>query len=469
MKVSEHVKTAYMKDSVTKHLSLYFPELDKEISGAPIHQESLGLSECLVDSSSIEFVGCIASKFKINVQDLKEDVKGRRIAVKMWTDGTEDEPVPLFNGVVDSAMKQSNKRIKEITAYDDLYLCGKVDVAAWYKSLTFPITLKDLRNSLFAYIGLKQEEKELPNDDVTIKKQYDPKTLRSLDVIKAVCQINGAFGIVNREGKFEYRILAKIERRGAYPGPLLFPGPNTFPGIGASSGGSSLTQTDFAFYRTAEYEEYEVRPVDQVTIRQSEDEDGVTYGDGENNYIIQNNMFTYKLDNNALKKVAENVYSSVRGFSYYPHSLDNNGLPFAECGLDVVNYMVIDYEKTFSEDNASGDIIYKQLTFPVLNRNLTGIQSLKDNYTAKGEEYQTEFITDLQTQIDTLKKKQPSGGVTQPEMEDYAYSRDEIDEKFDSFEGGGGGIANIISVDILPIDNIQADTLYITKGMVIVE
>lgn len=467
MKVSDHVKTAYKKDSVTKHLSLYFPELDKEVSGTLIHQESMSLSESLVDTESIEFVGCIASKFKINVQDLKEDVKDKRIIVRIWTEGTEEEPVTLFSGIVDSAMKQSNKRIKEITAYDELYNCGKTEVADWYKSIEFPITLKELRDSLFEYIGIEQEITVLPNDSVTIKKQYDPKTLRSLNVIKAICQINGTFGIINRQGKFEYRILGKIKNKGAYPGSLFFPGPNTFPGIGASSGGSSLAQTEFAFYRESKYEEFEVRPVDKVTIRQSEDEDGVTYGDGANNYIIQGNMFTYKLDNSVLKKVAENVYNSVQGFSYYPHSLNNNGLPYVECGLDVVTYMMVDYEKTFSEENTSGDIIYKKLSFPVLNRNLTGIQNLKDNYEAKGEEYQTEFITDLQTQIDTLKKKQSSSGVTQPEMEEYAYSRDEIDEKLENF-AGGGGIANIVSVDAIPV-NTQADTLYIVKGMVIVE
>lgn len=468
MKVSDHVKNAYMKDSVTRHLSLHFPELDKEIGGTQIHQESMSLSENLVDRDSIEFVGCIASKFKINVQDLREDVKGRRIIVKIWTDGTEDEPMTLFIGIVDSAMKQSNKRIKEITAYDDLYLCGKTEMAAWYKSLTFPITLKDLRDSLFAYIGLEQEEKVLPNDDLVIKKQYDPKTLRSLDVIKAICQINGAFGIINRQGKFEYRILGKIKSKGAYPGPLFFPGPNTFPGIGTTSCGSNLAQTDFAFYRNASYEEFEVRPVDKVTIRQSEDEDGVTYGEGMNNYIIQGNMFSYKLDNSTLSSVAEKIYNSVQGFSYYPHSLNNNGLPYVECGLDVVTYMMVDYEKTFSEENTSGGIVYKKISFPVLNRNLSGIQSLKDNYEAKGEEYQTEFITDLQTQIDTIKKKQ---SVSKQEVEDYindyTYSQETINEMFENFDPGNVGI-NVESVIALPA-NPDPNTIYLIQGTVVVE
>lgn len=216
MEVSEKVRKAYYNSADTRRITLDFPEINLSVESGKYYSESMSLSEQLVNSWSIEFVGCIASKFKIQVHDLKEDIKGKKIAVTIHTDSTEDEQIPLFHGIVDSAVKQSNKRIKEITAYDELYTKGNTEVAAWYKSLIFPITLKDLRDSLFGYIGLEQVEMTLPNDNITIKKQYDPKTLQALSVIKAICQINGAFGIINRQGIFEYRILGDIET-GLYP------------------------------------------------------------------------------------------------------------------------------------------------------------------------------------------------------------------------------------------------------------
>ena len=463
MKVSEKVISEYKSNSKTRHVTLHFPELGINVGMESIHFETMELQESLVEDENIEFVGCIASQFKINVNGLKQDVKDMKIVVDICTDDTLDEPITLFNGIVYSALKTGNKQVKEIIAYDALYTKGDIEVAAWYKSQKFPETIRDFRYSLFAFLGIEQVEIALPNDDILLKKQYDPNTLQAISVIKAICQINGVFGIMNREGKFEYRIPSNMYDDGTYPGLTLFPGEDTFPGASTVTSGIDTTQIDFSFYKAVKYEEFEVRPVDKVTIRQSEDDAGTTFGDGENNYIIQGNMFSYGLSKDVLKTVAENIYYSVQGFSYYPYKADNNGLPFVECGLNVVTYMIIDYEATFADDNTSGDIIYEEKQFPVLNRNLKGIQAMQDNYTADGEEYQTEFITDLQTQIDILKKKQKSE-VTRRDLEDYTYSRDEIDAMMGS---GGGGNANIVSVDVLP-SYPNPNIFYAVQGMVVV-
>lgn len=464
MEASDNVKAQYQSTSVHKNLSIYFPELELRLENSQIYEESMYLHEAICEKGSIEFVGCISSVFMIDVNGLKADIKGKQIVVTISTDDTQDEPVTIFNGIVDSAEKQGNKRVKEIIAYDELYTKGNVEAAAWYKSLIFPISLKDLRDSLFGFIGIEQEERVLPNDDIVIKKQYAPNTLQALSVIKAICQINGAFGIINRRGKFEYRILGKTEEyKGAYPGPLLIPGPNAIPGVRAAIADAGLTQTGFSFYKSVRYEEFEVRPVDKVTIRQSEEDEGVTFGDGGNNYIIQGNMFAYGLAKDVLRTVTENVYSSVQGFAYYPYKADNNGLPYVECGINMVTYMMIDYEATFAEGNTAGNIVYEKKSFPVLSRTLNGIQVLRDAYVAKGEKYQTKFITDLQTQIDVIKKKTASD-VSRNDLENY-YNKAMIDEMFETFDGGGFNVESVSALPTNPDDN----TIYLIQGKVVVE
>lgn len=460
MKVSESVKKAYLDSGAAKYITLDFPELGLSIATGDghIHSESMHLSEAIVNSDSIEFVGCIASKFKIKVNNLKEDVKDKKIVVKIHTEGTEEEPITLFNGIVDSAVKQSNKRVKEITAYDELYTKGNTEVGAWYKSLIFPVTLKDLRDSLFRYIGLDQVETDLPNDVITIEKQYDPNSLQALSVIKAICQINGTFGIINRDGKFEYRTLGNIEDGLYLP---FYPGPDAFPGVSLGALGlDNIEPTDFPFYEDVDYEEYSVKPVDKITIRQSEEDAGTIYGSGTNNYIIQGNMFTYGLSADVILQIAENIYPNVQGFSYIPFISKNNGLPYLECGLDAATYMMIDFEKT----EETGEISYDRQNFYILNRKLSGIQALKDSYSAEGEKYQSEFITDLQTQIDLIKKKQ---GVEKNYLDENYYNKDSIDSMFENFSGGGGG-TQIISVTELP-DGADPNVYYAVQGMVVVE
>ncbi len=490
MEVSERVKEAYNSDSTNKYVSILFPEINREVMPEQIEMESLRLNESVMAGSNVEFVGGISSVFQIRIWKLQEDVKGKRIMVRMHTDGTGDEPVTLFNGIVDSAVKQGNRQIKEITAYDELYTKGNTNVSEWYKSLKFPVTLRDVRDSLFAYVGLEQVETDLPNDGVQIKKQYNPSSLQAVSVIRAVCQINGVFGIINRQGMFEYRIPpggAEAGTTAPYPSVTMFPSGRLFPGTGVQAAGmtapypsaamfpseqlfpGSVVQAvmqaeGFSFYKALSHEEFVVKPVDMVTIRNSEDDGGVSYtegdGTGSNNYIIQGNMFSYGLEKSVLMGMAERIYRNVCGFTYIPFSSDNNGLPYIECGLDAVSYVMIDYGR--SDD---GNTVYEQKAFCVLNRELTGIQALRDSYSAQGEEYQTEFITDLQTQIDILKKKNTQETQeTQQQIEDYTYSRDEIDQKF----GAGGACWDIQSVPVLPT-TLAANTVYLIQVETVVE
>ncbi len=445
MNVSDAVKEQYKNNSIHKNLILRFPELNLQITHKDIHQDSVRLKESILDKESMEFVGCIASIYQVAIENLDADVKGKKIEVAICTDN-EPESIPLFHGIVDSA--------KEIVAYDELFIKGNTEVAGWYKSLPFPITLKTLRDSLFDFIGIEQAAAELPNDDVQIKKWYNPGSMQALPVIKAICQINGTFGIINRRNQFEYRILTNIaENNGAYPSEIFYP--PFYLGKGWNNA-DEIQSEAFSFYKSVDYEEYIVKPVDKLTIRQSEDDQGITYGEGENNYIIQGNMFTYKLDRDTLMQIAERIYENVKGFSYHPFMSQNNGLPWIECGLDAVSYIMVDWENS-TEKNT----FYVQKSFYVLNRELTGVQALTDSYSAQGEEYQTEFITDLQTQIDILKKNTKQ--EVEEKVEDYTYSKEEIDNMFPV---GGGW--NVESVPVLPV-TVSANTIYLIQGEVTVE
>lgn len=128
-------------------------------------------------------------------------------------------------------------------------------------------------------------------------------------------------------------------------------------------------------------------------------------------------------------------------------------MPFIECG-DTVSFP---WSQTRSRN-----AITTNNKFLVLNRELKGIQALRDVYSADGEEEASEFITDLNANIQVL--KQGGGG----DMSDY-YTKDETDNEIATQISGMETPTgfNIASVPSLPLQQDSA-TLYLIQSNIYV-
>lgn len=441
MQVNEATRNAFKSDSALKTLRVVFPQIGLTIPSEDIYEESLLLKESVCDSQNIEFVGCISSMLQLKIHNLTQDVKNKRMQVWICADNTEQ--IKIFDGIVDSAKMDSGKKFKNITAYDELYTKGNEDLATWYNSLPFPLTLGNIRQRLLQRLGIREEEKVLPNDEIMIARQYEPKTLKALDVLKAICQINGMFGIINREGKFEYRELPNLN--------ITFPSIHTFAIFypANNESGISVEPEMLNYYRSMQYEEYFVKLVDKLTIRQNDDEAGITIGAGTNNYIIQGNMWTLGLDNATLTRMATNIFGVVKGVNYHPFECTANGLPYLEVGKDVLKLVILDMETNE----------YKQENFYMINRTLKGIQALKDTFKAEGEEEQSIFLSDLNQRIDQIKRNLRSTVKSEvgEEVQQQTYTKEQIDEK----------TLKCQSVATLPA-TLEPNTIYLIQGKVVV-
>ena len=258
-------KDKYLSDNATFTWVVSFPALNLTFGNDGILKESFRLTESLCDNDSLEFVGCIASMCQISLYDIETDIKGQRMTVAI-------DDIPMFDGMVDSVEIQTPSLVKKITAYDRLYSISELDVTAWYNSLMFPMTLKQVRESLLTYLNLTYDPVSLPADDISIAKEYSPRTLNGLTCLKALCQINGCCGIINRYGKFEFRFV-KSATEGLYPSSQTYPGLRVFP-----SGAAGGNKYSIAYYESMKYQEYYVNPVTKVQIRPSESELGATEG-----------------------------------------------------------------------------------------------------------------------------------------------------------------------------------------------
>ena len=472
LKVWNKVKSAYFDESENKHLIVTFPEINLTLTRSQIRKETMEIKEAILDQESIEFVGCIASQFKLQISSIKKKLKGKKIEVSIYTDSTSDKPVKLFSGIVDSDERTGNKKSKEIKAYDMMYSLADTDVTTWFKTqvaylkMGKKLTVKKFRNELFAFIGLAQKKRTLANDSFSIKQlvnlvgtedeeeadEEEEEKIYALDLIKAICQINGVFGIINRNGEMDYRRLGvEDEDDGAYPG--VDPDDKTnglylpfVPGIGVTD--IITDSTFYPSYKSVTYEDYDVHGITRVYVRQSEDtKAGYAGSDKKYKYIVQGNRFTLGTTKEEKREIATAILNKVQGVTYTPFTAECTGLPFLEVG-DPVQIYVYDFEQS---DKQKKDVFVLK-SFYVLSRTLKGIQSLTDTLTAQGEEKQRRFVSDLGVRED----------VSTAALKEQA---DKQDERIKSLEDAADTGLKVESVTALPASP-DSNTIYLIQGTV---
>lgn len=413
LKVSDAVKSAYSGYLEKRHIVVSFPELNITLSQSQIQAESFCLEESLLEQNSIEFIGCIASKIELSIANIPQKLKNKKIVVSIYTENTQSEPVQLFTGHVVDDKRTSSKRIRNIVAYDAIYSLTDYDVTDWFNTQVTlleagkTITIKQFRTRLFQHLGITQKKANLANDSFSIKKltnlvkgddteetdTEEEEKIYALDLIKAICQINGVFGIIDRQGRFAYRRLGVDNENdeGAYPGVdenggLYLP---FIPGVGSVD---TLTDaTHYASYRSVSYEDYEVKGIQRVYVRQDEkSKAGYAGTDKKYRYYVQGNRFTLGTTKADRNNIALAILDKVKGVTYTPFTASCIGLPYLEVG-DPVSFYVYDFE----ESDKQGKDVYTMKSFYVLSRTLKGIQSMTDTLSAQGEEAQRRFVSDL--------------------------------------------------------------------------
>ncbi|MDO4800769.1 MAG: hypothetical protein Q4A15_01255 [Prevotellaceae bacterium] len=423
MTVSQETINAYYDGTVKKNIMIRFPDLGNlTMSNEDMDEEGITLEESLSEGDNFQIIGCVASRFSVSLYNLPQEVRGQKIVVTIKLEGI-NETINLFHGTVTDCTLSDDKSKKTIVAYDDLFRISTLNVASWYKDYPKNKTMKQFRDDLFAKIGIQQETTDLVNDRHVVGHPALGEEVNALDLIKSICQINGVFGIINRNGKFEYRKFITEETEDSYPGFSLFPA--FYPGEEEEEIGNDDSLMNITYYKSIRYEDYKVRPMESLIIRDNEEDTGYGVIFGDNKYIIQGNIFTLGLSAEVKQDMADGIYYTTAYMDdadFIPFSAENMALPFVEVGLNKLAYRV--------RDARTHEIVVKN--FIVLGRRLTGGQALMDNFYAEGDEFQNEFLLEIPIDLDQ------GGGMSEQEVEeivsDYTYSKDNIDERIGAIE-----------------------------------
>lgn len=375
-RVDDDTKNAYKSDVSFKNIEVRIPDANITLTNDDILADSLELKEAIESEDNLSFQGCIAASFKIECFNLVDDtLEGKWIECDITAD--ETETIPLFRGYISEVTNQTHEEFTtEIRAYDALYTINNSDVTNWYNGLTFPITVINLRNSFFSYFGITQEADYLTNDAMSVNKTIEDKVITGSRIIKSICQINGVYGRISREGKFQYVHLVE-GTEALYPREDLFPADDLYP-----SAENALDNVNKAHFTAISFENYRVSPITKVQIVDKEGQIATTSGSGDNIFTIKDNPLVWDKPASELAPVATNLYNTIQGLWYTPSNIECVGLPYVECGDFVLMA-------------ARRSIIRAY----VLSRTLKGIQILTDTYEANGDKTQPTYIPDVVTKV----------------------------------------------------------------------
>lgn len=340
--------------------------------------ETLSLTENLSSGSNIVWGSCEAAKFVVTVADVDEEIEGREFTATL---SIGDYKMAYGIYVVDSVVKQADRRKRKITAYDRM-IKFDVDVSDWYHAM-YPTddtthTIQELRDSLCEHIGVPQQQTVLINDEMVVGKTISPESLCGRDVLKAICEINGVFGHFDRTGMLTY---ISLQDTGLYPSDTLYPGDDLYP----QSGWAAAEELEY--YRSITYEDYLIDGIDRVQVRQEDGDIGAVVGSGSNAYIVEGNFLAYGLGSADLTKLAWSIYEIIAGKTYRPAKIVSYAMPWIEVG-DGLRAITTDTEIA---------------TF-VLTRTMSGIQAMMDTVEAKGTKTQGQSFG-IQNEIIQLKGK----------------------------------------------------------------
>lgn len=391
--INSSLKEKYWDSSTDKQMVISVVGTNQKIDNSMLEIGTFALEESLCSESELKFGACEANCVKFTARNTAGNIIGKTISIEETIDGDSQNPMPYGVFKVASDVPTADRTKRQITAYDAMYDIINTDVKSWYAGLSFPMTLKQFRNSFFAHLGIAQVETSLVNDSMTVNKTIvatqtddssavtEESSISGKTVVTAICEINGCFGNINREGKFEYVFLKAITSA-LYPAEDLFPADNLFPS-------DANTESMTGHYITFDYEDFQSKAITQLEIKTSEDNAGAIVGTVGNNYSITGNFLVSDKTGTELEQIANNLLPIMAQAAYTPiKSCTCVGNPCLTLGEPI-------------RFNTTREIVETYL----LQRTLTGVQSKRDSISAQGTQTHSAKVNSIRDTIESVERR----------------------------------------------------------------
>lgn len=261
--------------------------------------QSTAIEESCNNGEDLTFGSVCSSKISVNIITPQNQLPiraGEKITLYEELSG-QMRKKGVFNA---EKPQRKTANTTNVTAYDNVSLLDK-DVTEWFNSLAdFPYSLFDMAKITCEHCGLKLKNSNLRNGDFLIN-EMKLESVTARQILQWVGEVCGYFCIADENGDIFFSWYVENSKT-----------------IGINRERDTLT----FFKGTLTYEDYTVKKIDRVQIRQSEDDEGFSYPSdvtGGNVYIIQSNPFIIaSAVIQDIENVALNLYNVLKDIVYTP-------------------------------------------------------------------------------------------------------------------------------------------------------
>lgn len=253
--------------------------------------------------------GCVASgsiEFTIDNSDNKaENLINTQFT---WQCKMNGDTTYKTMGLFTVANIKKNKNKATLTAYDNVYAL-EASADLWLASLTFPITLKELTNSMTVKTSITIRLPEDSFSSFTVNQNFITNNVSYRQILSFIGQLTNRFFVATTTGAIEGQRYT-----------------------------TSATVIDNSKYISLTVDENPIDPIDRIQIQSTHDDIGYVVGTGTNTYIITENPLVFSASKaTATTTLATNLLNGLRTITYTPMKFNT----FNDYGVDVGNILTI--------------------------------------------------------------------------------------------------------------------------------
>lgn len=218
-----------------------------------------------------------------------------------------------------------NRKLVNIKAFDAIGIDGDTFMDAFIEATTFPISVRQFFTNICSTLGYECSiDSSLVNLDFQLQDNFEAINITARQLLQYVAEMCAGFVRVDKNNVITLR---------------------SYKTKDLDLNNSQYTKTSVANYTTEK--------VSSLTVRTTNDDLGVSAGNGDNKYIIENNPLFYAQSNDEIQKEVNNIYNKLREVSYVPADIELLQDFGIECG-DIITLNGATFYVMEKEISASG-------------------------------------------------------------------------------------------------------------------